>query len=257
MTEIPDSIYTTVVDPQRVAVIGAATGMGAAIVKVLRERGVRVAALDWNSKVLESEAEFSAIVDISDFYAVSAALDASAEALGGLEGLVPVAGIVHKGTVDDTSPEDWERMFAVNARGVFNVAKAGIPHLRKAGGGAFVAVTSQVGLVGAPKLSAYCSAKAAAIEFIRCLAVDHSHEGIRVNTVCPGITGWTGTFEDYLKQFEGEELEAEMTRQKATNLQNRLIEPREIAEAVSFLVSAKSPAILGTTLVVDGGYTAQ
>ncbi|MGJ3558588.1 SDR family NAD(P)-dependent oxidoreductase [Streptomyces sp. INA 01156] len=97
--------------------------------------------------------------------------------------------------MDETSPDDRARMFAVNARGVFNVAKAGTPYPRRAGGGAIVAVTSQVGLVGAPRLSAYCAAQAAVIGFVLCLAVDHSHEGIRVSTVCPGITGWTGTFE--------------------------------------------------------------
>jgi 2-keto-3-deoxy-L-fuconate dehydrogenase len=255
--DLSESIYQSIVDPKRVVVTGAASGMGKATVEVLRERGCAVAALDISPTVRDVDAEFHAIVDVADLDAMVRALDDAAEALGGLEAIVPVAGIVVWGTIDETTSEDWSRQFDVNARGVFNASKAALPHLRTAGGGAIVAVTSQVGLVGAPAVAAYCASKAAAIELVRCMAIDHAHEGIRVNAVCPGITR-TPMFERMLDQFEsGPEREAEMTRLKETNLQKRLIEPREIAEAVAFLVSASSPAILGTTLVVDGGYTTQ
>lgn len=173
-------------DPQRVAVIGGATGMGAATVRMLRETGRKVAALDINPAVLKSEAEFSALGDVTDAANIKRAIDEAADALGGLEAIVCCVGINGFGTVEETEPEEWHRQFAVNAFGPYASARAAIPHLRKAGGGAIVVLTSQVGIVGQKQNAAYCAAKAAAIHLVRCLAIDYAAENIRVNTVCPG-----------------------------------------------------------------------
>lgn len=243
-------------DPQRVAVVGGATGMGASTVRKLRESGRKVAAVDVNPVVLESEAEFSVLGDVTDAADIGRAIDEAAGALGGLEALVCCVGINGFGSVEEIEPQEWQRQFAVNAFGPYACARAVIPHLREAGGGAIVVLTSQMGIAGQKRNSAYCAAKAAAIHLVRCMAIDYAEESIRVNAVCPGITGPTGMFDSWLSLFLDEESrEAEARRQIETNLQKRIIHPDEIAAAAVFAVSNAAPGIIGQTIVVDGGYT--
>ena len=123
-------------------------------------------------------------------------VDEAAAALGGLDVVVAAAGVAGRGTAADTALEEWERVFAVNARGVYLTARAAVPHLREAGGGAIVVVASQLGLVAAAGAAAYCASKGAAVMLTRAMAVDHAPEGIRVNCVCPGPTV-TPLLEDY------------------------------------------------------------
>ncbi|MEA2277319.1 MAG: hypothetical protein QOI62_2442 [Solirubrobacteraceae bacterium] len=242
------------VNPQRVAVTGAASGIGAATVARLRRDGRAVAAIDLAPAPPEVEAEFHAVADVADPSAIRAAIDASAEALGGLDGLVCCAGVVFTGTVEEFSDEDWERQFAVNTGGVFFAARAALPHLRRAGGGAIVAISSQLAISAVGELAAYCASKAAVNQLVRCMAIDHSHEGIRVNAVCPGITR-TAMYQGWVdEQPDDAARDAKLRADMAKTLHNRIIEPDEIAAAVSFLVSDESPSILGEALVVDGGY---
>jgi 2-keto-3-deoxy-L-fuconate dehydrogenase len=243
-------------DPQKVVVVGAATGMGAATVRKLRETGRTVAAIDVNDVVLKSEAEFSTLGDVTDAEDIKRAIDEAALALGGLEALVCCVGINGLGTIEETDPAEWNRQFAVNAFGPYATARAVLPHLRKAGGGAIVVLTSQVGIVGQKGNAAYCAAKAAAIHLVRCMAIDYAEESIRVNTVCPGITGPTGMFDSWLSLFPDDEArEAEAKRQIETNLQKRIVHPDEIAAAAVFAVSNAAPGFIGQTIVVDGGYS--
>lgn len=242
-------------DPQKVVVVGAATGMGAATVRKLRETGRKVAAVDINDVVLQSEAEFSTLGDVTDADDIKRAIDESAKALGGIEALVCCVGINGLGTLEETEPAEWKRQFDVNAFGPYASARAGLPHLREAGGGAIVVLTSQVGIVAQKGNLAYCAAKAAAIHFVKCMAVDYAAENIRVNTVCPGITGPTGMFDSWLSLFPDEESrEAEAQRQISANPQKRIVHPDEIAAAAVFAVSNAAPGMIGQTIVVDGGY---
>lgn len=243
-------------DPQRVAVIGGANGMGECTVRKLRESGRKVAAIDINPAVLDSEAEFSVLGDVTDAADIKRAIDEAANALGALEAIVCCVGINGFGTIEETEPEEWNRQFAVNAFGPYASARAALPHLRKAGGGAIVVLTSQVGIVGQKQCAAYCAAKAAAIHLVKCMAIDFAPESIRVNAVAPGITGPTGMFNSWLSLFPDDaSREAEAQRQIDTNLQLRIVHPDEIAAAAVFAVSNASPGMIGQTLVVDGGYS--
>ena len=173
----------------RAVVTGGASGIGAATVRRLRREGMRVAALDTDRVRLAGvDAEAHVVADVTAEEDVRRGVDEAAAALGGLDVVVACAGVASRGTVADTTPEEWERVFAVNVRGVYLTAKAALPHLREAGGGALVVVASQLGLVAAADAAAYCASKGAAVMLTRAMAVDHGADGIRVNCVCPGPT---------------------------------------------------------------------
>jgi 2-keto-3-deoxy-L-fuconate dehydrogenase len=239
--------------PQRMLVTGAASGIGAATVARFRRDGAQVAALDLDrGRLAEIDADAHVVADVSDEADVARAVDEAADALGGLDVAVACAGIAARGNVVDTSPDDWERVFAVNVRGVYLTARAAIPHLRRAGGGAVVAVASQLGIVAAADAAAYCASKGAVIQLIRAMAIDHGGEGIRVNCVCPGPTV-TPLLESYFEASA--DPDGDRRRYAAAQAHGRLIEPEEIADAIAYLASPAAASTMGAALVVDGGYS--
>lgn len=232
---------------------GAASGIGAATAARLRTDGAAVAGIDRDAaRLAEVALESRHVADVSSWDELRTAVDAAAAALGGLDGAVACAGIATRGTVADTEPEEWERIFAVNVRGVYLTGKAAIPHLRTAGGGAIVNVASQLGLVAAAGAAAYCASKGAVIQLTRAMAIDHGVEGIRVNCVCPGPTD-TPLLDPY---FAGSsDPEAERRRYEAAQVHGRLVTPEEIADAIAYLISSRASSTIGAAIVVDGGYT--
>jgi 2-keto-3-deoxy-L-fuconate dehydrogenase len=237
----------------RAVVTGAASGIGAATVSRLRSEGMRVAALDVDGVALaRTDAEAHVLADVTSEDDVRRGIDEAASKLGGLDVVVACAGVAGRGTVEATPLEEWERVFAVNVRGVYLTAKAAIPHLRAAGGGAIVVVASQLGIVAAADAAAYCASKGAVLMLTRAMAVDHGPEKIRVNCVCPGPTR-TPLLEEYF------ELSADPAREQAryagAQVHGRLIEPEEIADAIAFLASPGASSTIGAALVVDGGYS--
>jgi 2-keto-3-deoxy-L-fuconate dehydrogenase len=237
---------------RRVLITGGASGIGAACVERFRNDGCRVAALDRNAELLAtSRAGTTVICDVTDEDDLAAAVDEAAAALGGLDVVVAAAGIAGRGTVADTEPPDWDRVLGVNLRGVYLTARAAIPHLRAAGGGAIVNVASQLGLVAAANAAAYCASKGAVISLTRAMAIDHGHEHIRVNCVCPGPTD-TPLLEPY---FGGAaDPAAERRAYEAMQLHGRLVTAEEVAGAVAYLTDPGSSSTMGAALVVDGGY---
>jgi len=234
-------------------VTGGASGIGAATVRRLRGEGLRVAALDvGRDRLARVEAEVHVVADVSSEEDARRGIDESAAALGGLDVVVASAGVAGRGTVEETPLEEWERVFAVNVRGVYLTARAAIPHLRRAGGGAIVVVASQLGLVAAPAAAAYCASKGAAVMLTRAMAVDHGAEGIRVNCVCPGPTT-TPLLEEYFELSADPALE--QARYAEAQVHGRLLKPEEIADAIAYLASPGASSTIGAALVVDGGYS--
>jgi NAD(P)-dependent dehydrogenase (short-subunit alcohol dehydrogenase family) len=244
----------------RALVTGAASGIGRATAILLAGRGAAVACLDVNADGL---AETAAAIgeralpipcDVTDLAAVEAAVSQAAADLGGLDAVANVAGVGDfTGDVAEIAPEEWTRVLAINLTGPFHVSRAAIPHLRAAGGGAIVNVSSQFGLVGCLASPAYCASKAGLIGLTRAMAIDHTEEGIRVNCVCPGpvdtpMLAWTDATPELTARERG--------RTQGRNLSGRSGRPEEIAATIAFLLSDDVGFMSGSVVAVDGAWTA-
>lgn len=235
---------------QRVLVAGGGSGIGRATVELLHDRGAEVVALDRTFPDGVPAGTASVAVDVRDPDSVREAVGTAVGLLDGLTGVVCAAGIAPRGTVETVPLEDWDAILGVNLSGVFHVAREAIPHLRRAGGGSIVAVASQLGIAAGRDNAAYCASKAAVIMLMKTIALDFGHEGIRANTVCPGPTE-TAMLQRFFDNPDGERERAAIV---ATQLHGRLIQPAEIAAAVSYLLSPDAASVFGASLVVDGGY---
>ena len=174
-------------------------------------------------------------VDITDLDAVERAVKDAVIGLGGLDAVANVAGIGDfSGDITETSPDEWNRVIGVNLTGMYHVSRAAIPHLRAAGGGAIVNISSQFGLVGCLASPAYCASKAGVVGLTKAMAIDHAGDGIRVNCVCPGpvdtpmLWGTSAT---------PELTERERARTAHRNLIGRSARPQEIAATIAFILS--------------------
>lgn len=240
-------------DGKSVVVTGAASGIGEATVERLVADGARVVAFDrsdavkrdWLGHVVPFVGDAAAAVD------VEAAVAAGRAEFGHLNGVVAAAGIARSGLVDEMPLEDWNEVLRVNLTSVFLLAKFMLPEFRKSGGGSFVAIASQVGMVGYPSNVAYCAAKAGVINLMRAMAIDHGAEGIRANALCPGPIDTPLTQQGFAQT--GESYEVVIGRV----LSGRMGSPADIAATASFLLSDDAAFVNGAAWLVDGGYTAQ
>jgi 2-keto-3-deoxy-L-fuconate dehydrogenase len=214
---------------KRAVVTGGASGIGAAVVAALRERGLEVAVVDLPD------------VDVRDEEQVR-------EAVQGADLLVNAAGIGSTTTLVDTPVDTWDDVMAVNARGTFLCCKHAVPGMIERGGGSIVNVSSIGAIVGLRNRAAYCASKGAISALTRALAVELVEHGIRVNAVAPGTVDspWVRR----LVEDVGESLDALKARQPM----GRLGTTEEIADAIVYLAFAEFAT--GTILSIDGGMTA-
>lgn len=237
-----------------ILVTGAASGIGQAIAQRIVLLGGRCVAVDLSEKVNELAAlpgVIPVVGDISDPGLIHHAVQVSEREFGHLDGVVAAAGITRAGTVDSMTLPVWDDVIRVNLTAVFLLAQATFPSLRESKGGSFIAIASQVGLVGYPENVAYCAAKAGVINLIRAMAVDASADGIRSNAVCPGPVDTPMLREGFAQT--GEDLSVATSRVPA----GRVATPAEIAATACFLLSDDSQFVTGAAWTVDGGYTAQ
>jgi NAD(P)-dependent dehydrogenase (short-subunit alcohol dehydrogenase family) len=239
-----------------VLVTGAASGIGAVTAALLLEAGATVVATDRDEEglartfaSLENVVPVRADVSIADD--VREVIARCQREYGRLDGIVANAAITRAGTAEEMSPETWNDVLTVNLTSVYLAAHFGIPALRAAGGGSFVAVASQVGLVGYPRNVAYCAAKGGVVNLIRALAIDHAAEGIRCNCVCPGPIDTPMLAEGFRQTGETATIAGGRVPM------GRLGTPAEIATVIAFLLSPQSSFTTGAAWVADGGYTAQ
>ncbi|MFF2502643.1 SDR family NAD(P)-dependent oxidoreductase [Streptomyces sp. NPDC058067] len=241
-------------------VAGASSGIGAAVAAQAAAAGAQVAICGRRPDALRKVAEdCGATPYVADVTARDEVEDLMAAVLrdhGRLDGIVANAGVMRPGGVLDLSDEDWDATLRTNLTSVFLLARAGLPHLVESRG-AFVTVGSIAGLRASGGMSAYAASKAGAAMLTTTLAAEFGPRGVRANTVCPG---WTRTemADEEMREFGGplglgvEESYAQVT---ALVPQRRPAEPREIADAVLWLLGPQSSYVNGATLTVDGGTT--
>jgi NAD(P)-dependent dehydrogenase (short-subunit alcohol dehydrogenase family) len=192
-------------------------------------------------------------VDVKNPESVEAMYDAAVRHYGGVDVLYNNAGIMppEDDSILTTTPDAWDRVQAVNAKGVFLCCKSGIPWLLERGGGSVINVASFVALVGAATSQiAYTASKGAVLSMSRELAVQFARRGVRVNALCPGPV------ETPLLMRLFTEDPAAYERRRVHLPMGRLASAREIANAALFLASDDSSYVNGATFLVDGGLTA-
>jgi NAD(P)-dependent dehydrogenase (short-subunit alcohol dehydrogenase family) len=236
-------------------ITGAGGGMGADAASLFTEEGARVCVADVNFTAAEGVARqidgaFAVQVDVSDAESVQAMYTAAKEQFGGIDVLYNNAGISppDDDSILETDPDAWDRVQAVNTRGVYLCCKYGIPYLLERGGGSVINVASFVALVGAATSQiSYTASKGGVLAMTRELGVQFAREGIRVNALCPGPVN-TPLLEELFAA------DPERAQRRLVHVpMGRFAEPEEIAAAVAFLASDDSSFVTASTFLVDGG----
>lgn len=244
-------------------VTGATSGIGAATARAAAAAGAtllltgrsaeRGDAVTREARAAGATTEFIAGDVTEAGFADRLVADAVAR-FGRLDVLVNNAGIALRGPIDQCSDEDWQRTMAVNATGVFFMARAAVRLMKRQGGGTIVMVASDWALVGGANAFAYCASKGAVLQMTRAMALDHGRDGIRVNAVCPGDIETPMLLDGIAKRglgaAEGLKLLGEQFPLGRVGL------PEEAAKAIVFLASDASSYMTGAALAVDGGHTA-
>jgi NAD(P)-dependent dehydrogenase (short-subunit alcohol dehydrogenase family) len=241
-------------------VTGAASGLGLVTAKAFAESGASVVLADWNEIAVRSAAEELAAqghktlairCDVSDDGQVEAMVEQTASTFGRLDAAYNNAGVqnVVAETADQTR-EDFDRVTAINLRGVWSCMKFELRQMRKQGSGAIVNCSSIGGLIGAPGRGTYHAAKHGVIGLTKSAALEYAAKGIRINAVCPGLIH-TPMADQMMAAGQADALEAMLKEVPI----GRLGRPEEIAAAVLWLSSPGASFVIGHALVVDGGYT--
>ncbi len=263
------------IDGKVALVTGGARGIGAGIVGALAAAGAKVmiadigvqasGGQDWRyaladeadlQKSLAQGSDISAtFVDVTDAASCADAVAATVAEFGQLDILVNNAGVVDSGPVESFDADAWDRIFAVNAKGIFLMTQAALGDLRKADNACIVNTASIAGKKGYPNMSAYCGSKFAAIGITQSLAAELASENIRVNAICPGMVG-TAMWLDHLLPSNApstDQREEEFTTAMQSTIPlGRPQTTQDMGEAVVYLASADN--VSGIALVVAGGF---
>ena len=239
----------------RVAVVSAAgAGIGAATASLLARSGCTVIGVDLDGAALEEQrstigddgAFHPVVADVSDPEAVDAAIAEAVRIGGRVDILANVAGGSRPGhDVVALDPAEWDRLVRVNLTSVYLMCRAVIPHMRAAGKGAIVNVSSGAGLRGMHANPGYIAAKAGVVALTRALAIDHGPEGIRTNCVAPGPVA--------TPLMRRNRTPAEIEQIAKVSITGRLGEPEELAAVIAWLASDDSSYVMGQCIEVDGG----
>ena len=246
-------------------VTGGAVGIGRACVERMAEEGASLAifdVLDAQGKALAADLATRGHkvtyqhVDVTDEAAMKSAIDRTARDLGGLHVMVNNAGISGSPKPTDQVTEvEWDRVQAVNVKGVFFGTKHAIPHMRAAGKGSIINLSSIAGLIGIGGIAPYHASKGAVRLMSKNDAITYAPEKIRVNSIHPAYI-WTPMVENHLRATSPD-LEAARLAAGAAHPVGHMGEPDDIAWAVVWLASDEAKFVTGAEIVIDGGYTAR
>ena len=239
-------------------ITGAGSGIGQAIALTFASQGAQVIVVDRDEAAgtgtvkqihaLGGEARF-VLLDVSD----AAASLALAGRLPVLDVLVNNAGIGHVGNLLGTTALDLDQLHAVNVRGPFNLCKAFVPAMLERGRGSVINLASIGGVLGVRDRLAYTTSKHAVVGLTKALALDHSHTGVRFNSICPGRVETPFVKSRIAEYPDPEKAYQDMA---STQLNGRMARPEEVAAAALYLAADESAMVTGSNLLIDGGWSA-
>ena len=235
-------------------VTGGTGGIGSAICERFAREGAQVIAADLSQQgELPDQVEFAAY-DVTDETICQNTFATLAEGWAKLDILVNAAGIEIEKTIEDTTLEEWNRIFAINVTGMFLTSKYALPLLRKSNGASVINFGSYDGYIADPGLAAYCATKGAVHALTRAMACDHGPEGIRVNAICPGYVDTP-----MLQSFFGESGDIESLKKAVRDVHpiRTYGTSEDIANLVNWLASDEARYASGQLWVIDGGLSAQ
>jgi NAD(P)-dependent dehydrogenase (short-subunit alcohol dehydrogenase family) len=241
---------------------GAASGIGKAIAQLFLEEGANVVISDINKQYLDRAVdELSSLGKVTgvcgDVRCMAEAgrmVDETVLKFGGLDILVCNAAIPNVIPIEQLSEKEWDDVIATNVKGIFTLVKHAIAPMIARGGGKIITLASELGIVAVPESPAYCASKGAVIMFTKSIAIDLVRHNIRVNSLCPGITRTPLLQAEIEGSLEPDKVAAAHARWAPIQ---RIAQPREIAQGALFLASSASSFAVGSSLVLDGGFTAR
>jgi len=243
-------------------ITGGGTGIGRACAVLFAREGAKVAVAGRRAEPLAAvaaelsgagEQAFAVVCDVTKSAEVERAVQSVVARFGRLDVVVNNAGAVLAATAEETSEADWDRLLGVNLKGTFLLSRAVLPELRKAGGGVIINIGSVLGLVGMKQRAAYSAAKGGVTLLTKAMALDHAHEGIRINCICPSLVE-TELIRELFSVVPDPEAHR---RQRIAQIPlGRLGRPEDVAQLALFLASEESSWLTGAALPLDGGLTA-
>ena len=240
----------------KVAIVtGGRGGIGTAVCDRFSREGAMVYAGDLSEGdgASADNVHFVAL-DVTVKDSVQALTNRVAEEAGRLDVLVNAAAIEIEKTIEETSLEDWNSIFAINVTGTFLASKYAVPLIREAGGGSIINFGSYDGFIADPELAAYCATKGAVHALTRAMACDHGRDNIRVNAICPGYIDTP-----MLQSFFGSSGDIDSLKSEVRRIHpmGRYGTPEDVANLVNWLASDEARYASGQLWVLDGGLTAQ
>lgn len=235
---------------KKVLITGAAGGIGATLVERFTAEGARVAVADRDVADITADAHLPG--DLLEAEYVDGLAEAARDALGGLDILINNAGVITRGPVTETSDADWSLSLGVNVEAPFRLCRSAIPLMADAGGGAIVNVSScWGGKAPGPNHALYCMTKAAIASLTQCMGMDHAHQGVRINAVCPNEVNTPMLRSGFARRgFDPDEA---VEKLGATVPLGRIAEPEDIRDVILFLASEESRYMCGALVEINGG----
>lgn len=243
----------------KVAIVtGAGSGIGRACGLALAREGCRVVLVGRRRSLLEEvaseigDATLVLTADVSQQKDIARVVGQTVAHFGTLNVLLNNAGVLHAGSAEQITEEQWDETFNINVRGLWLLSRAVLPHMRK-GGGSIINMASVLGINGARNRASYAPSKGAVVLLTKCMAIDHGHEHIRVNAICPSFVETDLTAAWINKALDPKAVRGERI---AVHPIGRLGQPQDIAGLAVYLASDESSWVTGATFPVDGGYLA-